>query len=92
MRYHLIVGPDVCRVINGFGLGRAALLRVYNVLRVELEEHADNYRKQRDPAHPDLYFGLELTVWDHDRPRGFRFTVDDARAPDHLFLVAAEEI
>jgi len=42
--------------------------------------------------HPDLYFSFELTVWDHGRPRGFRFSVDDARAPDRLFLVAADEI
>ncbi len=38
------------------------------------------------------YFWFELAVWDHGRRRGFRFSVDDARAPDHLFLVAAEEI
>jgi hypothetical protein len=92
VRYHLIVGPEICRAVNGFGLGREALLRVYNLLRLELEERADNYRHQRDAAHPDLYFWFGLTVWDGGRPRGLRFTVDDARAPGHLFLVAAEEI
>ena len=92
MRYRLIVGPEISRAVGGFGLEREALLRVFDLLRQELEERADNYRQQRDPAHPDLYFRFELTVWDHERPRGFRFTVDDARAPGHLFVVAAEEV
>jgi hypothetical protein len=92
VRWRLIIGPEISQAIGGFGLDREALLRLYNVLRLELEVHADNYRQQRDHANPDLYFWFELTVWADDRPRGFRFTVDDARAPDHLFLAAAEEI
>jgi len=90
--YHLIVPPEMSRAIGAFGLDRNALLRMLNRLYQELEARADDHRHHRDPAHPDLYFWFELIVWDQGRWRGFRFTVDDARAADHLFLVAAEEI
>jgi hypothetical protein len=88
----VIVGPEISRAIGNFGLSRKALLELLLALRRDLEGHADQYRHLRDSEHPDLYFWYVLTVWDQGRPRGFRFTVDDARAPDHLFLVAAEEI
>jgi len=92
VRYRLIVPPEISRAIGAFGLDRNSLVMVLNRLYQELEERADDHKRHRDPAHPDLYFWFELTVWDHGRRRGFRFTVDDARAADHLFLVAAEEI
>ncbi len=92
MRYRLIVRPEISRVIGGFNLGRDALVRMFNTLYRELEEHTAKHRHRRDPNHPDLYFFFELTVWDQNRPRGFRFSVDDGLAPDRLFLVAAEEI
>lgn len=91
MPYLLVIPPDISRAIGGFGLGRAAVLALLNGLRDELENHADNHRPHRDPAHPDLYFSCELTVWDQGSPRGFRFTVDDGRATDRLFIVVAEE-
>jgi hypothetical protein len=92
LRYRLIVPPEMSRAIGAFGLDRNALVMVLNRLYQELEDRADDYRQHRDPAYPDLYFWFELTVWQQGHPRGFRFTLDDARAPDHLFLVAAEEI
>jgi hypothetical protein len=82
VRYHLIVPPEISRTVRAFGLDRDALVRLFNQLRAELEYHADNYKHLRDPAYPDVTFWFELTVWDQGRPRGFRFTVDDARAPD----------
>jgi hypothetical protein len=91
VRYKLILPPDISRAIGNFGLGRQALLGLLNWLYSELEDHADNYRSNRDSTHPDLYFSCELTVWDQGRPRGCRFTVDDARATGILFLVAVEE-
>ena len=91
MHHHLIVPPEVSRAIGAFGLSRAALIRLLIHLRTELEDHADRYRQARDPAHPDLYFWFEVTLWDQGRPRSFRFTVDDARAAGYLFLIAAEE-
>ena len=84
--------PDISRAIGGFGLSRQALVALLVNLRAELEERADKYRSQREPAHPDLYFWCELIVWDQGRPRGFRFLVDDAHATDRLFLTDAEEI
>lgn len=87
----IILPPEISRAIHGFGLGREALLGLLNGLRRELENNTAGHRSRRDPARPDLYFWFGLTVWDQGRPRGFRFTVDDARAADHLFLVAAEE-
>ena len=92
MRYHLIVSPEISRTIRDFGLGREALLRLLNSLYHELEDHAANHRHHRASTHPDLCFWYELTVWDEGQPRVFRLTVDDARATDRLFLVAAEEI
>ena len=92
MRHHLIVPPEISRAIRAFGLDGTALVRLLNHLRSELENHADNYKHVRDPGHADVYFWFELTVWDQGRPRGFRFTVDDARAVGYLFLVAAEEV
>ena len=92
MRYHLIVPPEISQAVRAFGLNREALLRLFNQLRAELESHGDNYKPLRDPVRPDLYFWFELTVWDRGRPRGFRFTVDDARATDRLFLVGVDEI
>lgn len=92
MRSILIIPPDISRAIGAFGLGRQALLGLLNGLRHELEEHADTHRPHRDPTRPDLYFWCELIAWDQGKPRGFRFTVDDARAPGRLFVVAAEEI
>jgi hypothetical protein len=91
VRYSLIVPPNISQAIGSFGLGRNALVTLLSTLRDELEIHTDNHRAHRDTTHPDLYFFCELTVWDQGRPRGFRFTVDDARATDRLFLVAAEE-
>jgi hypothetical protein len=92
VRYHLIVPPEISRNVRAFGLDREALVGLFTRLRWELENHADKYKHLRDAAHPDVYFWFALTVWDQGRPRGFRFTVDDARAPDRLFLVAADEI
>ena len=92
MHYQLIISPQMSRAIGAFGLSRDALLAVLNMLYLELEEHAANHRHHRDSAHPELYFSFEVTVWDKGKSRGFRFTVDDARATDRLFLVAAEEI
>lgn len=91
MPYKLVVPPDMSRALGGLGLGRAGLLAVLNWLHPELEERADNHRHRRDQTHPDLYFWCEVTVWDQERPRRLRFTVDDARAPGHLFLVAVDE-
>jgi hypothetical protein len=88
----LIIAPELSRDIGAFGLDRLAIVSLFNRLRWELEEQADSHRSQRDQTHPDLYFWIELNVWDNGVLRRFRFTVDDARAPGHLFLVAAEEI
>jgi hypothetical protein len=92
VRYHLVVDPDISRAIGTFGLGRNALVRLLALLRSDLEDHADSYKHRRDPADPHLYFWYDLIVMDQGRLRRFRFTVDDARATDRLFLVAAEEI
>ena len=92
MKHHLIVPPEISRTVRAFGLDRLALVRLFNHLRSELENHADNYKHHRHPAHPDVYFLFELAVWDKGRPRGFRFIVDDATAPDRLFLVGVDEI
>jgi hypothetical protein len=88
----VIVPPEISRAIRGFGLGREVLVELLNGLRRELEQNTDTHRRRRLPTHPDLYFWFGLTVWEKGRPRGFRFTVDDARATDRLFLVAAEEL
>ncbi|HLN33564.1 MAG TPA: hypothetical protein VK395_37910 [Gemmataceae bacterium] len=92
MRYQLIVSPEMSRTIGSFGLSRQALVRLLTNVRSELEEHADRYRHQRDPNHHDLYFRFELHMRDQGRLRSFRFTLDDARAPERLFLVAADEV
>jgi hypothetical protein len=92
VRTVVIVPPEISRAIRGFGLGREALVELLNGIRRELEENADAHRHRRLPLHPDLYFWFGLTVWEQGKPRGFRFAVDDARATDRLFLVAAEEI
>ena len=83
--------PEISRAIRAFALGRTALVGLLNQLRSQLEDHADNYKHNRYAARPDLGFWYDLTVWDQGRPRGFRFTVDDARAAGYLFLVAVEE-
>jgi hypothetical protein len=92
VRYTVILPPEISRAIRAFGLGREALLGLLNGIRAELEERASNHRQNRDTTNPDLYFWCELTVWDQGRPRGFRFTVDDARATDRLFIVAVDEV
>lgn len=86
MRYQAKVPPEVSQAIRGFGLSREALVTVLNWLYLELEEgHADSYRHNPDhraPHDPERYVWGELTVWDHGKPREFRFTIDDATAPD----------
>jgi hypothetical protein len=88
----LIVPPEISRAIREFGLGRHALLTLLNTLRQELEDNLASYKHQRDPTYPDLYFWFALSIWDQGEHRTFRLTVDDARATDRLFLVAAEEV
>jgi hypothetical protein len=92
VHYRLIIPPEMSQAIGNFGLGRLALLKVLNTVYRELEDHAANHRQRRDHARPDLYFYFELAVVDHEHLRGYRFTVDDVKAPDRLFLVAVEEI
>jgi hypothetical protein len=87
VRTVVIVPPEISRAIRGFGLGREALVELLNGIRRELEQITDNHRLRRHPLHPDFYFWFGLTVWEQGRPRGFRFTVDDARATDRLFIV-----
>jgi hypothetical protein len=92
MRYQLIIDPDISRAIGGFGLGRTALLKLLTTLRDQLENHAANYRQNRNPVEPDRSFLYELVLWDHGLLRILRFVVDDATAGDRLILDSAEEI
>jgi hypothetical protein len=92
MRYHLILDPDISRAIGVFGLERPALLNLLNTIRDRLENHAADYRQNRNPAEPDRSFVYQLVMWDKGLLRIFRFIVDDATAGDRLIVDSVEEI
>jgi hypothetical protein len=67
---------------------RECLLSVYNRLRDQLENHADDYRYRRDPDDPDFLFDYLLVLHTPDGWLTLRFSVNDTQSPDHLFVEA----
>ena len=90
MPYHLIIPANIARAIGALGLSRTALLNLLFRLRLDLEGEADEHRRRRDPADPNLFW-YEVTVIEQGRERPLRFAVDDARAPGYRFLEAVQQ-
>jgi hypothetical protein len=65
---------------------RAALVSVLLQLREDLEGGAPASRSRRDPLDPDCSFEHIFSARVAGRIRTFRFSVNDARAPEHFFV------
>ena len=85
--YHVIITPTVSRMLGALGLPRVLLLQVLTRVRHELEHNADQFRGVRIDGHEDRLFRLRLTVADAPHWHDFAFAVDDATAPDTLFVL-----
>lgn len=66
---------------------RTAVLRVLNRLFEQLENHSQRYRKNRNPIDTDL-FDYTHSLYANGRWRRLRFSINDVRAQDYLFVEA----
>jgi hypothetical protein len=86
MAWHLIVRPRVSAAIGACGLSRDALLFVFSSLYYTLPENADRFRRVRDPDLPDRCFLFRLGFAEGSVWHRLEFSVDDATAPERLFV------
>lgn len=83
--YRVVVPPTVSAAIGRLCPDRAGMIRVLTDLRDALAGDVTAHRKNRDPGDPDLFL-LSVAVTLGDKPYTLVFAVNDARAPDHLFV------
>jgi hypothetical protein len=86
MEWHLIVLPRVSAAIGACGLSRDAMLFVFSSVYYTLPENAERFRLVRDPEMPDRCFLFRLGFADGSVWHRLEFSVDDATAPDRLFV------
>jgi hypothetical protein len=85
--FHVIVSPQVSRALGQLVADRTALLRILTRLRDQLETNPAPYRGQRDPDDPDLFEYVHY-LYIGGQWFTFRFSVNDARATEYLFVEA----
>ncbi len=86
--HRVIVDRPVVTFVGACGLTRTALIRLYTQLHHELGSEADRFRSTRHPEELDLYFHYRIRVASGDLWHQFDFAVNDATAPDILFVEA----
>jgi hypothetical protein len=85
---HVVVDPKISKRLGELiANNREVLLMVLNRLHDQLGNHAERYRGRRDPEDPDLFDYVHALYVDGKWYR-FRFSVNDAKATDHLFVEA----
>jgi len=85
---HVVVMPEVSSRLSEILEGnRKAILRVWNRLFDQLENHPDSHRRKRDEEDLDL-FDYVYVLYANRRWITIRFSVNDTRAQDYLFVEA----
>lgn len=88
--WHVVVMPEASKRLGEIlQNNRFAICLVENRLYGELENNAERYRSHRDPDDPDVLFDYVLYFCDAGEAwLTLRFSVNDARAADYLFVEA----
>lgn len=85
--FRVIVSPTVSKRLGELALSRSTLLAVLNRMHDQLANHTATHRINRDPDDADL-FDYVHTLYIEGRWRIIRFSVNDTRETDHLFVEA----
>jgi hypothetical protein len=83
----VVVLPAVSHTLGQFLQSRAALIQVLARLHDQLANHSDIYRHRRDQGDPDLFDDVH-SLYVGARWCTLRFSVNDSRATDYLFVEA----
>lgn len=86
MSRRVIISAEASRALGALTLPRELLVRLLARVRSELENNADRFRGQRVAGHGDRLFAFRVTFADAQQWHDFAFAVDDATAPDILFV------
>jgi hypothetical protein len=88
---HAIVMPEVSSKVSAILQGnRKAILRVWNRLFDQLENHVHVHRRSRDAEDSDLFNYVHL-IYANQRWNRLLFSVNDTRAQDYLFVESVTE-